>query len=101
MSLAVLHVSLEWPERIVFAFAISFAWVFALSGLIPLLGLTVDYGAIATIVLVVALGSVAFTRRAPERVAGETFKRWELWLLAVLVISAVTAWVIEPPFIGE
>ena len=40
--LASRRMRLEWPERLVFAFSISYAWIFVLSVLVPLFGWTAE-----------------------------------------------------------
>jgi hypothetical protein len=99
MLLAALRVKTEWPERITLALALSYCWIFALSILVPLLGLTADGAALLTAMLLVALGIAAARRHPRIRVARPGPS--DIVLIAVAVIAAAAAWVIESPFTGE
>lgn len=102
--LATLQLSTAWPERIVFAFLLSYSWIFILSVLVPLFGWTSDHAGVLTLMLVAGLGLVAHTRRHARREASAARHggRPEAWLLLALVVaSAIGAWVMEPPLSGE
>src|SRR6185369_4449423 len=103
--LRALRVSLEWPERIVFAFALSYCWFFVMAAILPLAHLTIDHAIAATIVLPLAVCVVpAVTRpqvaRLPEKRA-EADGDGMMWLAVVLVAACVVGWYLEPPFTGE
>src|SRR5687767_12637373 len=100
LLLAVLRADTEWPERIVFAFSLSYCWVFLLSIVVPMLEWNVDAAVVLTLVLVVALGVLAVRRREPVR-AARAPDRADLLLGALVVAAAIAAWVIEPSFTGE
>ena len=110
MLLALLRVAAEWPERVVFAFSLSYSWVFILSIVVPLLGWNVDHAASLTLILLIALGGVA-VRRARKRDAtsdatpgplrGTRPTAHAVMMAAVVIAATLAGWVIEPPFTGE
>lgn len=98
-----LRVPAEWPERIVLAFSLSYSWIFILSVVVPLFGWTVDYAAVLTLVLLVALSGVASVRaRKRGTVTLPSRRHLDALLVAVVVIaSALAGWVIEPSLMGD
>ena len=102
--LRLLRVPAEWPERIVLAFSISYSWMFVLSVATPLFRWTVDYAALATLLLIAGL-TVAVrmrNRRDGAPVTSVAQPRFAtLLVVAILIAVAVAGWVIEPPFGGE
>ena len=99
LLLAVLRAPAHWTERIVLAFSLSYCWIFALSIVIPLLGLNVDAAAVLTLAALAVLGVVAFRRRSPR--LEPSLDRWDLLLVGLVLAAAVAAWIIEPSFTGE
>jgi hypothetical protein len=99
LLLVILRVKVEWPERITLAFAASYCWLLLLSMLVPLFGWTADSAALLTVLLLFSLGVAAVrrggrTRLAPPDAAGAL-------LIAVTLLAAPAAWMIESPFTGE
>jgi len=95
--------SVEWPERVVLAFAFSFAWVFALAVLLPLAHLTIAHAGLITLGLAVVLVAGRARRDSLESV-GAAFKAFhsDHWTaLALGITFAILGWVIEAPITGE
>lgn len=94
--------SLEWPEHLLYGFAISYSWVFVLSIVLPLAGWTVNHAAIITtafVAIVVPWGNLIdtirrATRSTPPSVTG-------VLLGAAVVMYAAGAWFVEPPLHGD
>ena len=101
--LSAMRVPVEWPERIVVAFSLSYSWVFVLSVLVPLFGWTVDRAALAMVILVAGLVGAVVRRRWRRgtiiSVGRPAFTT--LAVIAVVIAAGVAAWVIESPFTGE
>lgn len=102
--LAALRVVAEWPERIVFAFALSYSWIFVLSILVPLFGWTVDHAAVLTLMVTAGAGAVAVVRAragATTIAPSHEGRAARVAMVAIVVACAAGAWVIEPPITGE
>ena len=102
--LASLGIALEWPERIVFAFSLSYSWIFILSVVVPLCGWTVDHAAVLTLILIAGAGSVAVAKaRSGKNTATPAYEgaAARAAMVAVVLACTVGAWVIEPPITGE
>ena len=100
LLLTVLRAPVEWTERVVLAFSLSYGWIFVLSIAVPTLGLNVDAAAVLTLGALAVLGIVAFKHRARPSVARSP-DRWDLLLGGLVLAAAVAAWIIEPSFTGE
>ena len=102
--LASLRIAVEWPERIVFAFSLSYSWIFVLSVVVPLFGWTVDHAAVLTLMVIAGAGSVAVANaRAGKKTVAPPYegRAARVAMAAVILACAVGAWVIEPPITGE
>jgi hypothetical protein len=101
--LSAVRVPVEWPERIVVAFSLSYSWIFVLSVVVPLFGWTVDRAALAMVILVAGLMGAAVKRRWRRGTiisAGRPAVTTGV-LIAIVIAAGVSAWVIESPFTGE
>ena len=99
LLLRALRANIDWPERVTFAFAVSYCWMFVLAIAVPLLGWNADAAALLTALLIAALAVVAIRRRGPPlpfQPGGA-----DILLLVVAIAAAAAAWVIESPFTGE
>ena len=100
LLLAVLGIATEWPERIVFAFSLSYCWVFVQSIATPILGWNVDAAALTTLIVIAALGILVIRRRRPTHPTRSP-DRFDVLLGAIAIAGAIAAWFIEPSFTGE
>ena len=101
--LSAMRIPVEWPERIVVAFSLSYSWIFVSSVFVPLFGWTVDRAALAMAILVAGLIG-AIVRRRWRRGTMISVGRpafTTLAVIAVVIAAGVAAWVIESPFTGE
>jgi hypothetical protein len=92
----------EWPEHLVYGFAISYVWAFAMSVVLPLLGWTVDYAGVLTAAFVAL---VTPWRRLPILIANgvRAFRPSTVGVVlsAIVVAYAIGAWWIEPVMHGD
>ena len=101
--LSFLRVRAEWPERVVLAFSLSYAWVFILSVALPLGGWTAVHATVATALLVCGFTVAVVARRWRDR-SGIRAGRPALATVAVIaliVAASLAGWVVESPFTGE
>jgi hypothetical protein len=101
--LSFLRVRAEWPERVVLAFSLSYAWVFILSVILPLGGWTVVHAAVATALLVSGF-TVAVLRRWWRSRSGIPAARRPLAtgiVIALVLVASLAGWIAESPFTGE
>src|SRR5512138_2605624 len=91
---------LEWPERIVIAFALSYGWVFLLSVVLPLVRAMTDVAAVLSLGLIAvamfSAGIPSLSRRMPFRVDAV-----EGLLVVGIVAIAASTWFIESAMSGE
>jgi len=98
-----LGLSVAWPERVVLAFAFSFAWVFALAVLLPLAHLTIAHAGLITLGLAVVLVA-GRARLVSLKSVGAAFQGFhsDHWIALALGISfAILGWVLEATITGE
>lgn len=102
--LTALRVAVDWPERVVLAFSLSYSWIFVMSVVVPLMHWTVDHAVLVTLVLLLGLSGAVWMqiRRRPRQAppAPSGYAAGVLLGTAILAFG-VAAWFIEPPFTGE
>ena len=103
LLLKALRVAPEWPERIVFAFSLSYCWMFVLSIVLPVLRWTADYAAVLTLLLVLGAAVVAFRGRAQMSGIQRTrmTRTGAVVIVAAVVAFGAAGWIVEPPVTGE
>lgn len=92
---------MEWPERLMFAFVLSYSWIFALSVVVPAFWWTADHAMLLTCGLILLLllrhdARTAIVRWRPRVPRFETAA-----VLVVFALFAVCAWFIEEPVTGD
>jgi hypothetical protein len=101
MLLQWLQLRVQWDRCVVLGFALSYSWIFVLSIVIPLFELNADVAGGLTLVLLAVLGSaLARGLRRGQKLVWSS-ERSDVWLILVIVLAALAAWMIEPPFTGE
>lgn len=96
-------IRVEWPERLLLAFAFSYSWLFVLSIIVVAGNLTVDHAGLLTLAAILA-ALVWGARNAPVDPTreGQAHRPYRyLAVGAVAVAAGAAGWIIEPPLTGE